>query len=57
MNFHEFNQDNIFLRLINSDINEINNELNIIIVKIVFDQNSRDIKFEIINKSFELKEQ
>ena len=57
MNFLEFNQDNIFLRLINSDINEINNELNINIVKIVFEQNSRDIKFEIINKSFELKEQ
>ena len=51
--FEEFNTDNTFFRLINCDINEINGEMNMIIAKIVYADNN--IKFDIINKSFELK--
>ena len=51
--FEEFNTDNTFFRLINCDINEINGEMNIIIAKILYADNN--IKFNIINKSFELK--
>ena len=51
--FEEFNTENTFLRLINCDINEINGEMNIIIAKILYDENN--IKFDIINKSFQIK--
>jgi len=51
--FEEFNTDNTFFRLINCDINEINGEFNIIIAKILYADNN--IKFDIINKSFEIK--
>ena len=51
--FEEFNTENNFLRLINCDINEINGEMNIIIAKILYDENN--IKFDIINKSFQIK--
>ena len=51
--FEEFNTENTFLRLINCDINEINGEMNIIIAKILYDENN--IKLDIINNSFQLK--
>ena len=51
--FEEFNTDNIFFRLINCDINETNNQINLVIVKIIYNDNNKDIKFDIINKSFE----
>ena len=57
INLVEFNKDNIFLRLINCDINEINNEISLIIVKIIFHEINKGIKFEILNKSFELKDE
>ena len=50
--FEEFNTENTFLRLINCDI-KINGEMNIIIAKILYDENN--IKFDIINNSFQLK--
>lgn len=51
--FEEFNTDNIFFRLINCDINETNNQINLVIAKIIYNDNNKDIKFDIINKSFE----
>lgn len=51
--FEELNTENTFLRLINCDINEINGEMNIIIAKILYDENN--IKLDIINNSFQLK--
>ena len=53
--FEEFNRENIFLRLIYCDINELDKEINIKIVKIIFDENNEDIKFDIINNCFEIK--
>ena len=50
----EFNKDNIFLRMINCDINENNNEINIIIVKIIFNDVNKVIKFDIINRIFQI---
>ena len=50
----EFNKDNIFLRMINCDINENNNEINLIIAKIIFNDVNKDIKFDIINRIFQI---
>ena len=50
----EFNKDNIFLRMINCDINENNNEINLIIAKIIFNDVNKVIKFDIINRIFQI---
>ena len=55
--FEEFNEDNTFFRLINCEINEINNEINLIIAKIILEENKKDIKFDILNISFDMKDE
>ena len=55
--FEEFNEDNTFFRLINGEINEINNEINLIIAKIILEENRKDIKFDILNISFDMKDE
>ena len=50
----EFNNDNIFLRMINCDINENSKEINLIIAKIIFNDVNKDIKFDIINRIFRI---
>ena len=51
----EFNKENIFLRMINCDINENSNEINLILVKIIFNEANKNIKFDIINRIFKIK--
>ena len=48
------NNDNIFLRMINCDINENSKEINLIIAKIIFNDVNKVIKFDIINRSFKI---
>ena len=55
--FEEFNEDNTFFRLINCEINEISNEINLIIAKIILEENKKDIKFDILNISFDMKDE
>ena len=50
----EFNKDNFFLRLINCDINENSKEINLIIAKIIFNDENKNIKFDIINRIFQI---
>ena len=50
----EFNKENMLLRLIKCDINEINKHMNLIIAKIIFDEKNKDIKFEIINRNVDI---
>ena len=50
----EFNKENIILRLIKCDINEINKQINLIIAKIIFDEKNKDIKFDIINRNVDI---
>ena len=57
INLEEYNQNNLSLILIDCDINEKFNDkkninINLIIAKIIYNENQNDIKFEIINKSF-----
>ena len=51
----EFNKENIFLRMINCDINENSNEINLILLKIIFNEANKNIKFDIINRIFKIK--
>lgn len=51
----EFNKENIFLRMINCEINEISNEINLILAKIIFNDVNKNIKFDIINRNFQIK--
>ena len=53
----EYNKENTFLRLIYCDINEEKTEINIILAKIFLEENSENIKFNIFDKTMELKNQ